>query len=286
MKTARRDGATSRYAPTMLVSPKTIGPIAISALLALMPIGCGGDAPATAPAPAATAPTAPPAATAAAAPKAASGAALEYQAVLDKFPDSSSENARYLVFNTMGVSLDASRAKGSWPSLARTLEQAQPQIEALLRVTEMSECTFAEVAVDGGTRKLPPETMKLFRGVRNGGAMLAADAARTFVAGDTAGAARRAAGLASMLRHIAASGLPTSGEFATDLLTRLDTIVPPMTAGVDGTKLTDADRATLLAALNTLNPTDPCGYADGAANNAFAAKQAATLAKLKAGLGG
>ncbi|MEY3142725.1 MAG: hypothetical protein RLY21_1218 [Planctomycetota bacterium] len=268
----------------MLASPKTIGPIAISAFLALMPIGCGGDAPATAPAP--TAPTAPPAATAPAAPKAASGAALEYQAVLAKFPDSSSENARYLVFNTMGISLDASRAKGSWPSLARTLEQAQPQIEALLRVTEMSDCTFAEVTSDGKTRKLPPETIELFRGIRNGGAMLAADAARTFVAGDTAGAARRAAGLASMLRHIAGSGLPTSGEFATDLLTRLDAIVPPMTAGVNGTKLTDADRATLLAALDTLNPTDPCGYADGAANNAFAAKQAATLAKLKAGLGG
>jgi hypothetical protein len=186
----------------------------------------------------------------------------------------------------MGLSLDASRAKGSWPSFARTLEQAQPQIEALLRVTEMGQCTFAEVDFDGNARKLPPELVELFRGVRNGGAMLAADAARTFVAGDTVGAARRAAAIASMLRHIATSGLPKSGDLASYLFGRLEMIVPPMTAGIDGKKLTDADRAALLAALGALNPTNPCGVASGAANDAFAAKQAATLAKLKAGLGG
>jgi hypothetical protein len=271
----------------MFASTTAIGRFAAPSLLALSllvvtPLGCGGDAPAPAPAPAPTTPAAPPAAT----PPAASGAALEYPAVLAKFTDSSSENARYLVFNTMGVSLDASRAKGSWPSFARALEQAQPQFEALLRVTEMGQCTFAEVAVDGDARKLPPELVELFRGVRNGGAMLAADAARTFVAGDTAGGARRAAAIASMLRHIAASGLPKSDDFANDLFARLETIVPPMTAGVNGTKLADADRAALLAALGALNPTDPCGNASGAANDAFAAKQAATLAKLKAGLGG
>jgi len=271
----------------MFASTTTIGRFAAPSLLALSllvvtPLGCGGDAPAPAPAPAPTTPAAPPAAT----PPAASGAALEYPAVFAKFPDSSSENARYLVFNAMGLSLDASRAKGSWPSFARTLEQAQPQIEALLRVTEMGQCTFAEVDFDGNARKLPPELVELFRGVRNGGAMLAADAARTFVAGDTAGAARRAAAIASMLRHIAASGLPKSGDFATYLLARLEMIVPPMTTGIDGKKLTDADRAALLAALGALNPTNPCGIASGAENDAFAAKQAATLAKLKAGLGG
>jgi hypothetical protein len=262
----------------------SVGRIAALSLLVVTPLGCGGDAPAPAPAP--TALAAPPAATPPAAAKTASGAALEYPAVFAKFPDSSSENARYLVFNAMGLSLDASRAKGSWPSFARTLEQAQPQIEALLRVTEMGQCTFAEVDFDGNARKLPPELVELFQGVRNGGAMLAADAARTFVAGDTAGAARRAAAIASMLRHIAASGLPKSGDFATYLLARLEMIVPPMTTGIDGKKLTDADRAALLAALGALNPTNPCGIASGAENDAFAAKQAATLAKLKAGLGG
>lgn len=248
-----------------------------------MPLGCGGGESESAAPPAAlpVSPAAP-----AAPPVAASGAALEYPAVLAKFTDSFSADARALIFNTKGVSLDGSRAKGTWSALARALEQAQPQIEALMRVAETSQCTFAEVAIDPDTRKLPPESIEFFRGVRNGGAVLSADAARTFVAGDTAGGARRAAAIASMLRHIAASGLPKSDDFANDLFARLETIVPPMTAGVNGTKLADADRAALLAALGALNPTDPCGNASGAANDAFAAKQAATLAKLKAGLGG
>ena len=52
-----------------------------------------------------------------------------------------------------------------------------------------------------------------------------------------------------------------------------------MAAGVNGTKLTHADRATILAALNMLNAANPCGYAGGAAGgaagDAFSAKQAA-----------
>ncbi|MEY5061957.1 MAG: hypothetical protein RIS45_1878, partial [Planctomycetota bacterium] len=175
--------------------------LALPALFAIMPLGCGGDEPEPA-----AAPVAPPAAPAAPAapPAAASGAALEYPAVLAKFTDSFSEDARGLIFNTKGISLDGSRAKGTWSALARALEQAQPQIEALMRVTETSPCTFAEVVIDKDTRKLPPETIEFFRGVRNGGAVLSADAARTFVAGDTAGAARRATAIASMLRHVAA----------------------------------------------------------------------------------
>jgi len=184
------------------------------------------------------------------------------------------EDARYLAFNTMGVSLSASQAKGTWSALSRSLEQAQPQIEALLRVAETKDCTFAPVTIEQGSRKLPPELVELFRGVRNGGAMLAADAARTYVAGDSAGAARRAAAIASMLRHIADSGLPKATDFASE-------------AGVNGAKLSDADRATLLAALNALNAANPCGTAGGSAlNDEFAARQAAALQALKAALGG
>lgn len=194
-------------------------------------------------------------------------------------------DARYLAFNTMGVSLSASQAKGTWSALSRSLEQAQPQIEALLRVAETKDCTFAPVTIEQGSRKLPPELVELFRGVRNGGAMLAADAARTYVAGDSAGAARRAAAIASMLRHIADSGLPKATDFASDLLDRLELVVAPMAAGVNGTTLTESDRATLLAALNMLNAADPCGMAGGAAGDALAAKQAAKLAAMKAALG-
>jgi len=257
--------------------------LALPALFAVMPLGCGGDEPEPA-----AAPVAPPAAPAAPAapPAAASGAALEYPAVLAKFTDSFSEDARGLIFNTKGVSLDGSRAKGTWSALARALEQAQPQIEALMRVTETSPCTFAEVVIDKDTRKLPPETIEFFRGVRNGGAVLSADAARTFVAGDTAGAARRATAIASMLRHVAASGLPKSGDFASDLLRRLELVVPPMAAGVNGTTLADADRATLLAALGALDAQAPCGIRGGALNDAYSAKQAAALAALKKSLGG
>ena len=59
-----------------------------------------------------------------------------------------------------------------------------------------------------------------------------------------------------------------------------------MAAGVNGTKLTHADRATILAALNMLNAANPCGYAGGAAGDAFSAKQAAALQELKSALGG
>jgi hypothetical protein len=257
--------------------------LALPALLAIMPLGCGGGESESAAPPAAlpVSPAAP-----AAPPVAASGAALEYPAVLAKFTDSLSADARALIFNTKGVSLDGSRAKGTWSALARALEQAQPQIEALMRVAETSQCTFAEVAIDPDTRKLPPESIEFFRGVRNGGAVLSADAARTFVAGDTAGAARRAAAIASMLRHVAASGLPKSGDFASDLLRRLELVVPPMAAGVNGTTLADADRAALLAALGALDAQAPCGIRGGALNDAYSAKQAAELAALKKSLGG
>jgi hypothetical protein len=253
------------------------------ALAALSLAGCGseGGEPAPAPAPAPTTPSIAPAA-----PRTASGAALEYPAAVAKFTDAMCEDARQLAFNTKGASLDASRAKGTWPALSRTLEQSQPQIEALLRVAETKDCTFAQVTIEQGARKLPPELIEFFRGVRNGGAMLSADAARNFVAGDTAVAARRAAAIASMLRHIAGSGLPKSGDFATDLLDRLALVVSPMAAGVNGVKLSDADRATLLAALNALNAADPCGYAGGGQNDVLAAKHAATLQALKAALGG
>jgi hypothetical protein len=245
---------------------------------------CGGGEPAPAPAPAAQPASAP--APAPAAPRVASGAALEYPAVLAKFTDALCEDARQLVFNTKGVSLNASRAKGTWSALSRSLEQSQPQIEALLRVAETIDCTFAEVTIEQGARKLPPELIELFRGMRNGGAMLSADAARNLAAGDTATAARRAAAIASMLRHIAGSGLPKAGDLATDLLDRLTLVISPMAAGVNGTNLTDADRATILVALNALNAADPCGYAGGGAlNDAFAAKQAAALQALKAALG-
>lgn len=256
------------------------------ALAALSLAGCGseGGEPAPAPAPAPATPSiAPPAP---AAPRTASGAALEYPVAVAKFTDAMCEDARQLAFNTKGASLDASRAKGTWPALSRTLEQSQPQIEALLRVAETKDCTFAQVTIEQGARKLPPELIEFFRGVRNGGAMLSADAARNFVAGDTAAAARRAAAIASMLRHIAESGLPKSGDFATDLLGRLALVVAPMAAGVNGVKLSDADRATLLAALNALNAADPCGYAGGGQNDVLAAKHAATLQALKAALGG
>ena len=207
--------------------------------------------------------------------------------MLAKFTDSLCEDARQLAFNSKGVSLNGSRAKGTWSALSRSLEQSQPQIEALLRVAETKDCTFAEVTIEQGARKLPPELIEVFRGVRNGGAMLSADAARNFVAGDTAAAARRAAAIASMLRHIAGSGLPKSSDFATDLLDRLKLVVPPMAAGVNGVKLSDADRATLLGALNALNAANPCGYAGGSAlNDEYAAKQAAALQALKAALGG
>ena len=243
---------------------------------------CGGSEPAPAPAPAAQ----PAAAPAPAATRAASGAALEYPAVVAKFTDSLCEDARQLVFNSKGVSLNGSRAKGTWSALSRSLEQSQPQIEALLRVAETKDCAFAEVTIEQGARKLPPDLIELFRGVRNGGAMLSADAARSFIAGDTAAAARRAAAMASMLRHIAGSGLPKSSDFATDLLDRLKLVVPPMAAGVNGAKLSDADRATLLGALNALNAADPCGNAGGGAlNDAFAAEQAAALQALKVALG-
>lgn len=251
-------------------------------LAALVLTGCGGGDPAPA-----TPPIAQPApAPAPTAPRAASGAALDYPAVLAKFTDALSEDARQLAFNTKGVSLNASRAKGTWSALSRSLEQSQPQIEALLRVTESPDCVFAEVTIEKGARKLPPDLIEFFRGVRNGGAMLAADAARTYTAGDTAGAARRAAALASMLRHVAASDLPKSSDFANDLFGRLELIVPPMAAGVNGAKLADADRTTLLAALNALNASDPCGNAGGGMGDAFAAKQAAALQALKAALGG
>ena len=252
------------------------------AILALAGCGGGEAAPAPAPAPAAAAQPAPVAAEAA--PRAASGAALQYPAVLAKFTDAMCEDARHLAFNTMGVSLSASQAKGTWSTLSRSLEQAQPQIEALLRVAETKDCTFAPVTIEQGSRKLPPELVELFRGVRNGGAMLAADAARTYVAGDSAGAARRVAAIASMLRHIADSGLPKAPDFASDLLSRLEIVVPPMAAGVKGNTLTAADRETILAALNALNASDPCGVADGAVNDAFATKQAAALAALNVAL--
>jgi len=259
--------------------------LVLPALFAVIPLGCGGSEPEPA-----AVPVAPPAAasapTAAPAPASSSGAAREYPAVLAKFTDAFSEDARGLVFNTKGVSLDTSRAKGNWSALARALEQAQPQIEALMRVAEMKECTFAEVAVGEDARKLPPELIEFLRGVRNGGAVLSADAARTFLAGDTAGAARRAAAIASMLRHVAASGLPKSGDFASDLLRRLELVVPPMAAGVNGATLADADRATLLAALGALDAQAPCGIRGGALNDAYSAKQAAALAALKKSLGG
>ena len=257
-------------------------PMLALAILALA--GCGGGEAAPAPAPAAAAQPAPVAAEAA--PRAASGAALQYPAVLAKFTDAMCGDARYLAFNTMGVSLSASQAKGTWSALSRSLEQAQPQIEALLRVAETKDCTFAPVTIEQGSRKLPPELVELFRGVRNGGAMLAADAARTYVAGDSAGAARRAAAIASMLRHIADSGLPKATDFASDLLGRLELVVAPMAAGVKGSTLAAADRETILAALDALNASDPCSVAGGAANNAFAAKQAAALAALKAAVSG
>ncbi len=260
----------------------------IRSLLALTVVAlpsCGGSEPAPAPTPAPAAQSA--AAPAPQAPRAASGAALEYPAVVAKFTDSLCEDARQLIFNTKGVSLNGSRAKGTWSALSRSLEQSQPQIEALLRVAETKDCTFAEVTIEQGARKLPPDLIELFRGARNGGAMLSADAARSFVAGDTAAAARRAAAMASMLRHIAGSGLPKSSDFATDLLDRLKLVVPPMAAGVNGVKLPDADRATLLAALNALNAADPCGTAGGSAlNDEYAARQAAALQALKAALGG
>ena len=254
--------------------------LAVLAVLALA--GCSGGEEAPAPAPAPVAQPAP--VPAQPATRAASGAALQYPAVLAKFTDAKCEDARHLAFNTMGVSLSASRTKGTWSALSRSLEQAQPQIEALLRVTETKDCTFAPVAIENGTRKLPPELLELFRGVRNGGAMLAADAARTYVEGDSAGAARRVAAIASMLRHIADSGLPKAPDFASDLLSRLELVVPPMAAGVKGNTLTAADRETILAALNALNASDPCGVADGAVNDAFATKQAAALAALNVAL--
>lgn len=264
----------------------------IRSLLALTVVAlssCGGSepAPATAPAPAAQPAAAPAPAPATAAPRTASGAALEYPAVVAKFTDALCGDALQLIFNTKGVSLNGSRAKGTWSALSRSLEQSQPQIEALLRVAETKDCTFAEVSIEQGARKLPPELTELFRGVRNGSAMLSADAARNFVAGDTAAAARRAAAIASMLRHIAGSGLPKSDVVTVDLFDRLTLVVPPMAAEVNGAKLSDADRATLLGALNALNAADPCGYAGGgASNDAFAAKQAAALQALKAALGG
>ena len=283
-RAGKRRGAISRYAAMMVGLHHALRVLALPALFAIIPLGCGGGEPE----PAAAAPVAPPAAPAASAPPPAadSGAALAYPAVLAKFTDAFSEDARGLIFNTKGVSLDTSRAKGTWSALARALEQAQPQIEALMRVAETKECTFAEVAIDPNTRKLPPETIEFFRGVRNGGAVLSADAARTFVAGDTAGAARRAAAIASMLRHVAASGLPKSGDFASDLLRRLEMAVPPMAAGVNGTTLADADRATLLAALGALDAQAPCGIRGGDLNDAYSAKQAAALAALKKSLGG
>jgi len=243
---------------------------------------CGGGEPAPAPAPAAQPAPAP----APAAPRAASGAAIEYPAVVAKFADALREDARQLIFNTKGVSLDGSRAKGTWSALARSLEQAQPQIEAVLRVAEMKDCTFAEVTIDKDARKLPPDLIELFRGMRDSCAILAADAARCYVSGDTGGAARRAAAIGSMLRHLADSGLPKAADLALAPFDRLEQIIPPMAAGVNGTKLTDADRATILAALNMLNATDPCSMAGGAAGDALAAKQAAKLAAMKAALGG
>ena len=87
-----------------------------------------------------------------------------------------------------------------------------------------------------------------------------------------------------MLRHIADSGLPKAPDFASDLLSRLEIVVPPMAAGVKGNTLTAADRETILAALNALNASDPCGVADGAVTDAFATKQAAALAALNVAL--
>lgn len=226
-----------------------------------------------------------PAVQSAAAPRAASGAAIEYPAVVTKFPDAMSEEARQLIFNTKGVSLQSSRAKGTWSALSRSLEQAQPQIEALLRVTEMKDCTFAAVTIDKDARKLPPDLLELFRGMRNSSGILAADAARCYLAGDTSGATRRAAAIASMLRHLAESGLPKAADLALAPFGQLEQIVPPMAAGVNGTTLTESDRATLLAALNMLNAADPCGMAGGTAGDALAAKQAAKLAAMKAALG-
>jgi hypothetical protein len=83
--------------------------LALPALLAIMPLGCGGGESESAAPPAAlpVSPAAP-----AAPPVAASGAALEYPAVLAKFTDSFSADARALIFNTKGVSL----ARSSRPS--------------------------------------------------------------------------------------------------------------------------------------------------------------------------
>lgn len=93
-----------------------------------------------------------------------------------------------------------------------------------------------------------------------------------------------------MRRHLADSGLPKAADLALAPFDRLEQIIPPMAAGVNGTKLTHADRATILAALNMLNAANPCGYAGGAAGgaagDAFSAKQAAALQALKSALGG
>lgn len=146
-------------------------PVVALTVVALSSCGGSEPAPAAQPTPAPT-PAAPRTASGA-----ASGAGLEYPAVVGKFADALREDACQVIFNTKGVSLDGSRAKGTWSALARSLKQAQPQIEAVLRVAEMKDCTFAEVTIDKDARKLPPDLVELFRGMRDSCAILAADAA-------------------------------------------------------------------------------------------------------------
>lgn len=125
----------------------------------------------------------------------------------------------------------------------------------LIEASKLKKCDF-EVATEQGVAALLPHLGKLRADAR----LLLVDARRLEMTGDADGAAERLAAMIRIARHAAGDRFIISSLVSMAICTLA---IAEVDAAIDAGKLTPSARATVLAALNTLDKDDPFGVKPG-----------------------
>ena len=254
----------------------------VVAMLAASPIGPqkpGSEAPAATQA----APKQPPTPTVDA-PKPDPSLAAAYVKLVDELPKadergSTSWNA--LSLDSRGLVADARFGDATVAQLTKSLSELQPVVIKLIDLTKRTAVIPPNAADAAGAKAQEIEASTKAAGAMRGTArLLTGDASRLFVAGKQQEASERLAACLGLVRQLA-NGSELHGLVGAGIVGLVEERVAIMRKGVAGRKLDAAAKATILKALDALDPDQPLGVA---LTGQAASRAKLSLSSLKANL--
>ncbi|MEY4535481.1 MAG: hypothetical protein RLZZ246_1799, partial [Planctomycetota bacterium] len=231
-------------------------------------------------------PTAPkqPAAPTPDAPKPDPALAQAYVKLVDELPKadergSTSWNA--LSLDSKGLVADARFGDATVAQLTKSLSELQPVVIKLIVLTKRTAVIPPNAADAAGAKAQEIEASTKAAGAMRGTArLLTGDASRLFVAGKQQEASERLAACLGLVRQLA-NGSELHGLVGAGIVGLVEERVSIMRKGVAGRKLDAASKATILKALDALDPDQPFGVA---LTGQAASRAKLSLSSLKANL--